>query len=668
MTHASGGRTITNDDLFALRVIGEFQVSPDGSRVVFVVTRTDTEQDRTVSNLWLVETAGGAPRQLTTAYANDSAPRWSPDGRTVAFVSDREERKELWLIPADFGEARRLTHGSSDVSQPAWSPDGERLVYVSKTDRPANDDPTHAPKEGSDVRVITQLGYKMDGEGFWDGRYTHLFTVPITGGEATPLTDGPWNDAQPAWSPDGSRIAFVSRRTPDREWTNVSDLYTIPAEGGDVTQLTKSVGPVAAPAWSPDGIRLAFIGHEQPAETGPTTPDWVWTVPADGGTPTVLARDYDRSATGGVMGDLGAGNGQYPIQWTPGGTGILFATEDRGTAMVARVAMTGGVGIVLGCNRNCAGFHAAGDTLVVVVSSMTLPGDLFVANLDGTNERRLTDINKDALAGVILPEPEHVRVPIAEGIEMDGWILHPPDFDASRQYPLILDIHGGPRGQYGSSFMHSFHRYAAEGYVVAYFNPRGSTGYGQAFTSALTGNWGDVDVHDVMAGLEYVLQRPYLSAERVGITGGSYGGYLMNFLIGAYPDRWKAGVTERSTLSRISSYGTSDIIWRALDWEFKGPYWENRDFYWDRSPIAHVEKITTPLLIIHSENDHRCTISEAEQLFTVLRRLRRDVAFVRFPNESHGLSRSGKPAHRRERLERIVGWFDKYLNGLRTED
>jgi len=662
VTHTTGGRTITNDDLFALRIVGEFQISPDGSRVVFVVTRTDTEQDRTVSNLWLVETAGGDPRQLTTADANDSAPRWSPDGRAIAFVSDRAERKELWLIPADFGEAHRLTHGPSDLSQPAWSPDGRQLVYVAKTERPTTDDPTHGPTEGSDVRVITQLGYKMDGEGFWDGKYKHLFAVSVAGGDPVQLTDGPWDDGQPAWSPDGSRIAFVSRRTPDREWTDIADIYTVPAAGGDATQLTKSVGPFKAPAWSPDGSQIAFVGHDHPPETGPTTQDWVWTVPADGsGAPKALTRDYDRSATGGVMGDLGAGSGQFPLQWTPDGGGILFVTEDRGTAMVARVAMTGGVGIVLGGDRNCVGFHATGDTLVAVVSSMTMPGDLVVAHLDGTHERRLTDINKDALAGVLLPEPERVRVPIAEGIEMDGWMLHPPDFDASRQYPLILDIHGGPRGQYGSSFMHSFHRYAAEGYVVAYFNPRGSSGYGQAFTSALTGNWGDVDVHDIMAGLDDVLQRPYLTAERVGITGGSYGGYLMNFLIGAYPDRWKAGVTERSTLSRISSYGTSDMIWRSLDWEFKGPYWEQRDSYWDRSPIAHVEKITTPLLIIHSENDHRCTISEAEQLFTALRQLRREVVFVRFPNESHGLSRSGKPSHRRERLERIVGWFRKYL-------
>ncbi len=662
MAQTIAGRTVTNDDLFALSIIGEFQVSPDGSCVVFVRTRTDTEKDRTVANLWIIDTAGGDARQLTTAYANDTAPRWAPDGRTIAFVSDREERKELWLISADAGEARRLTHGSSDVGQPVWSPDGQRLAYVAKTERPQQDDPTRAPKEGSDVRVITQLGYKMDGEGFWDGRYKHLFTVSVSDGAATQLTDGPWDDIQPAWSPDGSRIAFASRRTPDREWTTIADIYTVPATGGEVQQLTQSAGSFGAPVWSPDGTQIAFLGHDFPPETGPNTNDSVWIVPADGhGTSQSLTRDYDRSATGGVMGDIGAGGGQFPVQWTPDGTGILFVSEDRGTALIARTSLTGGVGIVVGGDRNCIGFHAAGGTLVVLVSHMALPNDLFVTDLAGANERRLTDVNAEALAGVILPEPERVQVPIDEGIVMDGWLLHPPGFDPAREYPLILDIHGGPHGQYGSSFMHAFHRYAAEGYVVAYFNPRGSTGYGQAFTSRLTGDWGRVDVHDVLAGLDYVLQRPYLNPERVGVTGGSYGGYLVNFLLGI-TDRFKVAVTERSNLSRISAYGTSDMIWRALDWEFKGPFWEHRDFYWERSPIANVQHITTPLLIIHSENDHRCTISEAEQLFTVLRRLRREVVFVRFPNESHGLSRSGKPGHRRERLERIVGWFQKYLS------
>jgi dipeptidyl aminopeptidase/acylaminoacyl peptidase len=661
MTASPARRSITNDDLFAFKVIGDFHVSPDGTRVVFALSRTDVEKDRTVSNLWLVETAGGAPRQLTSAYASDTAPRWSPDGTQIAFISDREERKELWIIAPDGGEARRLTRGESDVSQHAWSPDGKRLAYVAKSDRPANDDPTHTVKEGSDVRVYTQLGYKADGEGFWDGQYKHLFAVAVDGGEPTQLTDGLWNDTEPVWSPDGTQVAFVSRRTPDREWTTVADIFVIPADGGTPTQLTQSDGPYRTPVWSPDGRQIAFIGHNNPPETGPSTNDWVWTIAATGGAATPLTRDFDRGVGDGVMGDVVGTPGIPAIQWA--GSDLYFHVGDHGTAYVARVPAAGGdVTTVLGGDRNLMGFQVAEDRIVALTASMTLPCDLVVANRDGADERRITQVNDDLLAEIDLSAPERIWVPVDAGVEMDGWILHPPGFDPLKQYPLILEVHGGPRGQYGNAFMHSFHRYAAEGYVVAYFNPRGSTGYGQAFTTRLTGDWGVVDMHDLMAGMDYVLERrSYVSENRVGITGGSYGGYATNYLIGAYPDRWQVAVTERSTFSRISHYGTGDMAWRTNDYEFNGPYWENRDFYWDRSPIAHVQKITVPLLIINSEDDHRCQISEGEQLFTALRRMGRDVVFVRFPNESHGLSRSGKPAHRRERLERIVAWFQKYM-------
>lgn len=684
-------RTITDADLAALRSIGEFAVSPDGARVVFVLTSTDYEGDRYRANLWLVDAAGGEPRQLTAARSRDAAPRWSPDGTRLAFTSDRDGgKRELWVIPVGGGEASPVRrpdgsrlHEDGDITEPCWSPDGSRLAYLAKAARPESDDPsddpTHAPAEGSDVRVYSQLGYKLDGSGFWDGRYRHLFAVTAGGGEPAQLTDGPWDDAQPAWSPDGSRLAFVSRRTPDREYTAVSDLFTVPAGGGAATQVTGSVGPVSHPQWSPDGAMLAYIGHDTPAETGPATHDWLWTVAADGGTPACLTRDYDRDVGGGVIGDFAQGGLTPPVQWSPDGLGLLFLAGDCGTTALMQVARTQRhVETAVDGDRNILGFHGAENTLAILVSTPTLPCDLFVIYPEGgwpkgdftsaevgdmtLRERRLTDINADALADVRLSKPERVSVPVDAGVMMDGWLLHPPDFDPARRYPLILDIHGGPRGQYGSTFTHAFQRYAAEGYVVAYFNPRGSTGYGQAFTSRLTGDWGGVDAGDVLAGLDLVLERrPYLSESRVGVTGGSYGGYLTNWLIGAHPDRWRVAVTERSTVSRLSSYGTSDMIWRSLEWEFGGPWWERRDFYWERSPIAHLHKITTPLLIIHSENDHRCTVSEAEQLFTALRRLGRDVVFVRFPDESHGLSRTGKPKHRRERLERIVGWFKKYL-------
>ncbi len=687
-------RTVTDADLAAIRVIEEFAVSPDGSRVVFALKCADHDTDRYTAKLWLVDTAGGEPRQLTAAQSRDGAPRWSPDGSRVVFTSDRDGgKRDLWIIPADGGEAVSVRrpdgsrlHEDSDITEPRWSPDGSTLAYVAKTARPPAEDPTRAPAEGSDVRVYSQLGYKADGVGFWDGRYRHLFAVPAAGGEPAQITDGPWDDGQPAWSPDGSALAFVSGRTPDREYTQAADLFVVPAGGGEPAQLTRSVGPVSVPQWSPDGATIAYVGHNSPPETGPATNNGLWAIPAGGGEATCPTCNYDREVGGGVMGDVATGGAMPPMQWTPMGS-LLFLAGDRGAVSLMHVIVSEGrVETGVNGDRTILGFHGAADALVILVSTPTMPCDLFVVSPSGgwtedgvarrdigdigdmtLQEQRLTDINAAVLADVRLSKPERIAVPLGDtgdGDEatMDGWLLHPPGFDPSRQYPLILDIHGGPRGQYGSAYMHAFQRYAAEGYVVAYFNPRGSTGYGQAFTSRLTGDWGGVDAHDVLAGLDHTLERrPYLSERRVGLTGGSYGGYLTNWLLGTHPDRWRVAVTERSTISRISSYGTSDMIWKSLDWEFGGPWWERRDFYWGRSPIAHVEKIVAPLLIIHSENDHRCTISEAEQLFTALRRRGRDVVFVRFPDESHGLSRTGKPKHRRERLERIVGWFKKYL-------
>ncbi|MDQ7843656.1 MAG: S9 family peptidase [Armatimonadota bacterium] len=659
------GRTITIDDLLALKWIGDPQISPDGRWVVYVQKVADREADTYRSHLWIVPLEGGPARQFTAGGHQDSLPRWSPDGRRIAFLSDRgaaaaepgaRKPKQIYVIPVDGGEATAVTTGNRNPTDLAWSPDGRWIAFAGK--------PEGSRDDKSDVKVITRVRYKFDGEGYWDGRYKHIFVVPAEGGEVRQITDGEFDHSDPAWSPDGRWIACVANRSDDADYTNVTDIWVFPSAGGEGRRLTFSVGPCAMPAWSPDGARIAYLGHDNEAMSATNTRLWI--APLAGGSPVCVTAGLDRSLAHHIITDMRAHPRVGRPVWLPDGRAVLVLVAEGATNQLARVEVSSGaVTVLTGIRREIYGydFDRAVQNGVLAVSDPLTPGDLWAVRLDGDalRERRLTAVNADLLDGLVLSRPERFTYEGADGWPVEGWVMRPAGFQEGRRYPAILQIHGGPHGAYGEAFFHEFQVLAAEGFAVVFTNPRGSQGYGQRFTAATHHDWGGKDYEDIMRGLDAALERfPFLDPERLGVAGGSYGGFMTNWVIG-HTDRFKAAVTMRSISNHLSQWGTSDLAYMKGFWEFPGDPWESPTWYWERSPLAYVANIRTPLLILHSEMDLRCPMPEAEQLFAALKKLRREVVFVRFPGESHDLSRAGKPAHRLERLRWIVRWFADHL-------
>ena len=672
-------RKITIEDLLSLKWVSDPQLSPDGSRIAFVQTVVDGEADTYRSHLWVAPVDGGAstelgagdPRQFTAGEHRDSMPRWSPDGRWIAFLSDRgtgkpepgaRRPKQLFVIPADGGEARLLVRAAYHPSDLVWAPDARSLAFVGK---PVRDD------SKSDVKVITRVRYKYDGEGFWDGRYKHLFSVPVEGdytpdlGAGTPrqISSGDFDHADPAWSPDGRYLSCVANRTEEADYTNVTDIWIIPVEGGEPRQLTKSVGPSASPAWSPDGRFVAYYGHDNAYMSATNTA--VWIVPAGGGDPVNLTAAFDRSLEHHVITDMRAHPEIGGPVWSADGSRIFAIIAEGATNQLGVVdARHGGVTALTSARREIFGLaiRSIGDVAVIAASDPATPCDLWVVPLDGrAAERRLTRVNQTVLDQVLLSAPERFTYQGADGWPVEGWVMRPAEFRDGVRYPAVLQIHGGPHGAYGEAFFHEFQLLAAEGFAVVYTNPRGSQGYGQQFTAATHHDWGGKDYEDIMRGLDDAIARfSFIDPTRLGVAGGSYGGFMTNWVIG-HTDRFKAAVTMRSISNNLSQWGTSDLAFMKGFWEFPGDPWQAPTWYWEHSPLAYVERITTPLLILHSEQDLRCPIEEAEQLFAALKKLRRETMFVRFPNESHDLSRVGQPSHRVERLRWIVTWLADHL-------
>jgi dipeptidyl aminopeptidase/acylaminoacyl peptidase len=643
------------EDVYELTGAAEPRLSPDGGTVAFVVWRIDREEQDYRSAIWLTSADGSTPpRQFTSGERRDSSPRWSPDGSQLAFTSSRGEAKtsQLYVIPAAGGEARKLTDLKEDPSELAWSPDGSRIAFCARVRDEAyeeEDDRKRRP------RRFTRLNYKLDNVGWTGDRRQHLFVVPADGSEEPKqLTDGDFEHSSPAWSPDGSRLAFVSARSDFWDIELASDVYVMAADGGEPRQLTRSDGGCEGLVWSPDGSQIAF------AYT-PGTLDWphhgqIAVVPAEGGEMRLLTESLDRTCA------------PYPPIREPlwGDDGrILFGVEDSGNVHVYAVAAdgSGAPEPVLDGERVVVGFDVRDGIVVHAQTTATALAELYAG------DRALTQVGEAFAAGSRLAEPEQFTAVSADGTEVDAWIVRPPDFEDGKRYPTLLTIHGGPFSQYTTGFFDEVQVYAGAGYVVLYANPRGSSGYTEAWGRAIRGpsngqgpGWGTVDYQDLIAVVDTALERyDFVDADRLGVLGGSYGGFMTTWIVG-HDDRFKAAVSERAVNNLVSAWGSSDLFW-AFTGQFGSSLYEDFEAWAERSPARYADRITTPLLIMHSENDLRCAVEQGEHLFITLRLRKHQVEMVRFPAESHELTRSGSPPHRVERFQIILDWFDRHLKG-----
>lgn len=651
-------RLIEIEDLGRIHPVGDPQISPDGRRVAYVVTDVDIKRKTYRSAIWVAATDGSESARFTGGKKKDSNPRWSPDGTKLAFLSDRDGKNQLYVMPSDGGEATRLTDLKNGASDPVWSADGTAIAFTSKIDPEGmillseqTDEDRKREAEKSDVRVIRTLRYKFDGEGFLGDARRHILVVSAEGGRPRQITDGDWNDSQPAWSPEGREIAFVSNRTEDRERNTRADIWVAPLDGGEPHQVTASDGVYGNPAYSPDGKWLAFTGNPIDEPYGPTALTRLWLAGRPNGEPRNVTGEFDRAI--GVM-------GQRPL-WASDSSAIYDLVGDRGTTKLTRIGLDGEVSTLVAGEREMGGFSVANDgTLTFLASGPNLPHEVFVAASDGSDEHEVSRANADLLQELRLGTTEHFTYMGEGNVEIDGWLLKPPGFNPEVKYPLVLEIHGGPQGMYGYAFNHEFQLLAARGYVVVFTNPRGSTGQGQEFVSAALGDWGGIDYRDIMAGVDHVIGMGFIDEARQGVIGGSYGGYMTNWIVG-HTGRFKVAVTLRSTCNRLNHFGTGDVAWSGGRWQFGTTPYDNPEIYMEKSPLSYVKNVTAPMLILASENDLRCPIEQSEQWFTALTLLGKTAKFVRFPNESHGLSRGGRPDHRVERFEHILGWFAEYL-------
>ena len=646
-------KTVAIDDYDQLSKVSDPRLSPDGEQILFL--KQNVISDREYENVLHVGSVDEEPKPYTQRGEVVREPAWSPDGDKIAFVCDRSGSSELWVLPVDGGEPTQVTSIVGDVRTIRWSPSGEYVAFVQAVGEPERDEgldrecPAEHSRSDPDPREITRLVYRSSG-GYFDGRYKHIYIVDIESGEVTPASMESFDHSDPTWGETGA--LYYTR------WRDEAELYHDIVRY-DVTSDEEAVVAESHHWWDDPG-NIAVSGDGKIAHVY---------IPDEGETPLlnqkqirVFDGETERTVTTDI--DRMVGGGPY---WGPNDEYVYFLVPDKGEVSLKRVRYDGTdlEDVLAGHGHHIHDVDIGENRILFTQSTWRHPGDVYLYDLTTEETQRVTNVNNAYLEEVHVGQPEEVWFE-HDGAEVQGWVLHPPEFDENEEYPMILEIHGGPTLMWSRSgtMWHEFQALAASGYVVVWTNPRGSAGYGEQHARAIAEEFRP-DFDDLMAATDEISSRPYIDNEQLFVTGGSFGGFMTGWVVGQ-TDRFAGAVAQRGLYDQMAQYGTKDTFHSTESRH--GKPWENPEEFWKNSPTAYVGDVTTPTLLIHSVNDFRCSLINAEMFYRYLKRAGVETALVQYPRETHELSRSGEPGHIVDRMQRIRSWFDDHGGQGSDED